>query len=325
MRPVVPFRRWCRQVSMVWILISVPILLGAHVSGRNFGYVGKQDSLKSMRERAGIQLSTRARDGRQTHLSHSGKLLLSKIAEAGNRTDWNTVQRLFSSYNGTETQIFNAVLHHAARCSQCKVGARIYERVCQLNVTKNSLTFTAAIAIHSDLNHPHVVRQIWTEALQSCSLDEPLAQARIAAAAAEGDVYTAAEGLDTMNRKRVQINNAHITSAIRACWEAKSNDQNAAEHLFNLSFDMGLQPEIPMYTCLMGAYRNAALTRILKTYDRMKDSGVRPNRAFAEVFLIAVLRVTKNKQVRNVKRAPSCAASSRAASRQADSCKRSLG
>ena len=201
MRPVVPFRRWCRQASLAWILISVPILLGAHVSGRNFGYLGQQDSLKSMRERDGIQLSTRARDGRQTPLSPSGKLLLSKIAEAGNRTDWNTVQRLFSSYNGTETQIFNAVLHLASRCSQCKAGARIYERVCQLSVTKNSLTFTAAIAIHSELKQPHVVRQIWTEALQSCSLDEPLAQARIAAAAAGGDVYTAAEVLGHHERE----------------------------------------------------------------------------------------------------------------------------
>ncbi|CAE7726313.1 bath-42, partial [Symbiodinium sp. CCMP2456] len=265
MRPVSPFRRWCRPVSCAWILISIPILLSADVSGRNFGYVGKQDLLKLMRERDGIQLSSRARDGRQTPLSHSGKLLLSRIAEAGNRTDWNTVQWLFSSYNGTEIQIFNAVLHLAFRCSQCKAGARIYERVCQLNVTKNSLTFIAAIAIHSELKQPHVVRQIWTEALQSCSLDELLAQARIAAAAAEGDVYTAAEVLDTMNGKRVQINNAHITSAIRACWDAKRNHQNAAE--------------------------NAALTRILKTYNNMKDSGVRPNRAFADVFLIAVLGV----------------------------------
>ena len=290
-------------MAKMFVLAVTGAFLCAGSRPDDFSRIGKQDSLQSMRMKAGTQMSTRARDGVQTDLGGRGKRLLSSISAAGDRSDWQTVNRLYSSYNGTETQIFNAVLHLACKCGKYEQGARIYEHANQLNVSKNALTLTAALAIHAELNETHAVRQIWTESLQTCKLDEPLAQARIAAAAAEGDITSAAEVLDIMIKDRVNINNAHITSAIRACWEAKGNYQNAAEHLFNLSIKLGLQPEIPSFTCLMGAYRNANLTRISAAYSRMKDFGVEPNRAFAEVYLIAVLQVTKDRQIRSVSQA----------------------
>ena len=47
------------------------------------------------------------------------------------------------------------------------------------------------------------MREIWAEARRSCDLGELLAAARIDAAAAEGDIETAAGILDEMNRTGV--------------------------------------------------------------------------------------------------------------------------
>ena len=133
------------------------------------------------------------------------------------------------SYCGTETPIFNAVMHVACRCRQYKAGVSIYKKLCSLNVTKTSPTFTAAIVIFSSLKQYSAVREIWSEARASLELDEFMAGARIAAAAAEADIEAAATVLDDMNRTGVDIHIGHMTSAIHACWGTQGSNHNAAK------------------------------------------------------------------------------------------------
>ena len=162
-----------------------------------------------------------------------------------------------------------------------------------MNITLDGAAFATGIKIFAKLGDPERVRSIWTDAMQSCKLDEVIAAARIDAAAAEGDIESAAKVLDQMNRTGVNINIAHITSAIRACWEAPGSGHNAAEYLFNLSLALDLQPNVVTFTSLMGAYASAPLSRILCARDVMKTLQVSANKAFAEVYLNTLLQNTK--------------------------------
>ena len=109
----------------------------------------------------------------------------------------------------------------------------------------------------------------------------------------EGDIQTAAEVLDLMNQTGVNINVVHITSAIRACWQAEGQSWRAAQYLFNFSLDLGLEAEAPMFACLVGAYSTAPLEVILNTYQMMKDLGIQPNKMFSEIYLVSVLALDK--------------------------------
>ena len=138
------------------------------------------------------------------------------------------------------------------------------------------------------------MKQIWTEALHTCPLDEVLAGARLDAAAMEGDVETAAEVLDLLNHTSgARADVAHVTSAIRACWEAQGRSHNAAKFLFQHMLDLGLQPNIAAYTCLIGAYATAPLPQVLAAYDELKSSDVSIDPPFTEVYLVTVLQKPK--------------------------------
>ena len=171
-----------------------------------------------------------------------------------------------------------------------------------MKITLDAAAFATGIKIFAKLEDPVRVREIWANATRSCALDELLAAARIDAAAAEGDIRTAAEVLDLMNRTGVQINIAHITSAIRACWEAPGSGHNAAEYLFNLLLERGLQPNVVMFTSLMGAYSSAPLSQVLAARAKMRMLQVQANKAFVEVYLNTLLQITKEewKDLRSV-------------------------
>mmetsp|Transcript_5011 Transcript_5011/g.10199 ORF Transcript_5011/g.10199 Transcript_5011/m.10199 type:complete len:345 (-) Transcript_5011:87-1121(-) len=262
---------------LVWVLCS-PICFG----------IQRQESLRRLRERDGSALTSSARE-LQDPLSPAGQRVLSKITESGE--DWFAVRHLYSSYTGTEIQIFNSVMHAAVRCNQLKEGAQVYEKLCDLNITKTYPTFTAALKIFAELGETITVRKLWKEASRSLGLNPPLALARIDAAAVEGDVEMAAAVLDSL--KQADINIAHITAAIRACWEANGTNWRAAEYLLNLAFTLDLQPDIATFSCLVGAYATAPLDKIESTYRTMQEIGLKPNRVFSEIYLTSVLATKK--------------------------------
>ena len=235
-------------------------------ASRSFGLGQDPSKLRLLREQAGMNLRTRISNPNMTY-SNEAKRLLSRIGEARDRGDWHYVRRLFQKYDGKELPVFHAVLHTAFSCGQYKEGAAIYTRLANLNITQDGAAYATALKLFAKLGNTSRVREIWKEARSSCPLDEPLAAARIDAAAAEGDVQAAAEMLDEMSRTGVRINIAHVTSAIRACWEAEGSSYNAAKFLLDMSLEMGLEPNIATFTSLMGAYSGAKLSWCWKHMD----------------------------------------------------------
>ncbi|CAE7260196.1 PPR4 [Symbiodinium natans] len=248
---------------------------------------GKQSSLKLLREREGLALKAKAEI---LPLSDDSQLLLARIVDAGERGDWQRIQQMFSAYHQSEIQIHTAVMHAAIMCGQYSRGAKVYESLCALNVTKTAPAYTQALKIYAHLGLRDVVDRVWAEAQACCELDQPLAAARIDAAASVGDVQTAAFVLDRMNRSGVSVNIAHVTSAIRACWETEGHGHNAARFLYQLLLDLGLKPNVVTFTCLIGAYKTAPLEDILAAIADMQAMDIAANTAFVETFLITVLR-----------------------------------
>ena len=98
---------------------------------------GRQAPLRQVREKEGLAVSIKAqRLNQQSYLSPDGKKLLSRITEAGERGDWQQVQKMFARYGGDEIPIFNAVMHIALNCTQVQAAARVYERLCDSNLKK---------------------------------------------------------------------------------------------------------------------------------------------------------------------------------------------
>ena len=254
--------------------------------------VGGQEPLRKLRDRSGFQMPVHSIEPYDS-FTKEGMQLLRKVTDAGDRGDWQQVRSLFSGYTGTDTPVYNAVMHIAYRCGQYREAARLYEQLCSLNMTKTAPTFTAALVVYAKLDDQAAVHRVWSEARKTIELEQPVAGARIAAAARAGDVETAAVVLDEMNQSRVEIQVSHVSSAIRACWGASGQHHNAAKYLFNLLLDLDLEPDIVTFTNLAGAYSTATLEDVLAVYAKMRDLGIEANRVFAEVYLATLLSIPK--------------------------------
>ena len=258
----------------------------------NFARRGQGD-VRSLRKRDGLELHTKA-SHKDSVLSREGADVLESIQLARGAGDWIKVRSLYAAYadTGTEIQIFNAVLHTAVECVQYKEGAAIFDGLCKLDITKTSATYSAALKIFARLGHNATVKELWEEARNNpaCDMNEPLTAARIDAAAEEGDVESALLVLNNMTQTNVSINIAHVTNAIRACWTAGGVKYRTAEHLFNLTARLGLEPNIVTFSCLVGAYGAAPLEKALAAYADMRRMGIEPNPPFADAYLGAILK-----------------------------------
>ncbi|OLQ10947.1 hypothetical protein AK812_SmicGene5259 [Symbiodinium microadriaticum] len=120
--------------------------------------------------------------------------------------------------------------------------------------------------LHTTVGQKHAVREIWTDAMNTCELDAGLAAARISAAAAEGDIETAAVVLDQMNNTGIAID------------------------------ALDLKPNVVTFACLVGAYTTAELEDILAVYNEMQELRILPNKIFAETYLVTVLQKPKQER-----------------------------
>ena len=219
-----------------------------------FGVVG-QSHIKEKQEREGLAFRTPAFDG--TELSEAGKTLLNKISGA---KEWGQVERILRKYDGNEIQVFNSAMYKALSLRRYRQGAEVYSRLCNLNISRQSATFTAAMTIHSRMGNSEAVDQIWKEALNTCGIDAVLASARIRAAATDGDVETAARTLDQLNCSNFEVDIGHVTSAIRACCSDRGFFNNTAKYLFyNVLPQFNLQPNIITFNCFIGALQSGPL------------------------------------------------------------------
>ncbi|CAE7560212.1 unnamed protein product [Symbiodinium microadriaticum] len=180
-------------------------------------------------------------------------------------------------------------MHIALNCGRYQDGCLLYDKICNLKLAKDTPVYTAALKLFAKVGQSDRVRDIWEEATRMVQINVPLAAARIAAAAADGDVLAAAAVLDHMNQTGVPIGIGHISSAIRACWGSKDSHK-PARYLFQLLLDLDLEPDIITFTCFIGACITAPLEDVLSTYANMKERGIEVNQVFAETFLVTVLR-----------------------------------
>ena len=280
------------QAVLVWLFFCLSTLQPTFAAWR------KQSELRSNRENSGLNSpsisDTRARLAAEREgsnpISSEGKRLLAEIVEAGNRGDWLRINFVMANYAGAEIQLFSCAMKFALRCGQYKAGSELYSRCRNRKIVPDQTMFSAALLIFAKMGDAAAVQRIWTEAMETCTLNEPLALSRIDAASVEGDVSTAASILDQMKAERVDIEIPHINSAIHTCAQATGSTHNAAKFLFELMYDLELQPNIITFTSLMEAYHSAPLDRVLAAYNVMKEGHVDMDFAFAETFLCTVLQ-----------------------------------
>ena len=236
-------------------------------------------------------------------LSQDEAELLAKISSAGKKRNWQAVKNQFSSYRGDGVPLYNAAMHAAIRCQAYQEGALIYERCRKRCKVYQEPTFAAALKIYGKLGDSQKVRQVWTDALKLVKLNQVLAAARIDAAADSGDVETAAEVLDLMVDSGLEIDLAHVNSAIRSCWGWQGEGRKAAKaakYFFNLLPQFHLRPDIVTFSALIGALRTGHLDDILSAYAEMKTLQIQPDSAFAETYLVTLLQKDRKGILRTV-------------------------
>ena len=83
----------------------------------------------------------------------------------------------------------------------------------------------------------------------------------------------------------------HVDDGVHIAVTKEGTSHNAAAFLFDFGLNLGLEPNIITFACLMGAYAKAPLEKVLKAYGQMVAMGIKPNKAFAEVYLTSVLQI----------------------------------
>ena len=154
----------------------------------------------------------------------------------------------------------------------------------------NEPVFVSAMRIFGKLGEANRVQEVWNHALGAQAVSDILASARIAAAADEGDVETAADVLDLMMNRSVSIQVHHVNSALRACWGWGKNQHKAAKYFFKLFKRFQLVPTLISFTCLIGAYKTSPLDDVLAAYDNMKHREILADPVFAETYIFTVLQ-----------------------------------
>ena len=122
------------------------------------------------------------------------------------------------------------------------------------------------------------------------SLGAMMAAARLAAAADEGDVYTAAAVLDLMETKNVAIEVHHVATAIRACWGYGKSQHKAAKYFWNLLARFDLEPDLIAFERLVACYHTAPLEEVISVFDDMKTRELKANVIVAENYVAALLQ-----------------------------------
>ena len=266
---------------------------GTH-HGYSFSKIYQQESLGKARERLGQATRSKVASALpQIKLTKDESVLLKRISLASDKRNWPDVKRLFEIYSGDAVPLYHAAMHAAFRCRKYEDGAKLYSQCRQSCSYCQEPVFATGMKIYGKLGQPNKVEEIWHEALSKNMVNQIVAGARIDAAADDGDMTQAATVLDHMQDNGLEIRTLHVNSAIRSCWGMGQNNAAAARYFFGLLPKMGLKPDIISFTNLVGAYRKASLDKVLLAYDEMKASGTKPNRAFAETCIIAMLQLQK--------------------------------
>ena len=156
--------------------------------------------------------------------------------------------------------------------------------------------YAIALKLYGKLQKLDEVRELWAELQGMGHVNKLLAQARLTAAADNGDIDSAREVLAYMEKKGIKADRFHMSSAINAC--ANSNDENRARDatsLFHEMLNKGLEVNIVTYSSLVRSLKGSPNTQLLDLLDNMKAQGVKANNVFAENLLYIFLKKPSRK------------------------------
>lgn len=277
------------RVLLLFSSFTFLTVLLCHKTEINFAKP-KQEPLDAFRERSGKALRKSAKGTGNYDLTRYEKNLLRKIAAASETRNWTAVSSYLAEYTGDAPPLFASAMQGALRCRRYEEGIKIYDKCRTSSQVLHEPVYTAAMKLFGKLGAPSRVRNVWDEALQVVGLTEVLAAARIAAAADEGNVSATAEVLDLMNESGVPVDVGHVSSAIRACWGWGTHQHKAAKYLFDLLPQFGLAPNVIIFTNLIRAHAAAPFKDTIALYEDMNAVQVKPDKAFAELYLSTILQ-----------------------------------
>ena len=220
--------------------------------------------------------------------------LVAELRAAARYHDWEDAQRILGHYDGSNSKVLVAAMHAAVKCRKYEDGATIFESLNKSGEALDVSSYSLAMNIFGKLGETEKVEEIWAHLLEKGTVDQVAGGARIAAAAASGDIQVAQETLKYMKKKRLDLKIFHFASAINACAKSNAADRDeVALRLFNEMIARGLKPNIFTYNSFVQASSDLPRKDLLAILDNMDRKKVQADAAFAQTFLIAFLALGK--------------------------------
>ena len=220
--------------------------------------------------------------------------LVAELRAAARYHDWEDAQRILGHYDGSNSKVLVAAMHAAVKCRKYEDGATIFESLNKSGEALDVSSYSLAMNIFGKLGETEKVEEIWAHLLEKGTVDQVAGGARIAAAAASGDIQVAQETLKYMKKKRLDLKIFHFASAINACAKSNAPDRDeVALRLFNEMIARGLKPNIFTYNSFVQASSDLPRKDLLAILDNMDRKKVQADAAFAQTFLIAFLALGK--------------------------------
>ena len=219
------------------------------------------------------------------------KGLASQLKAAGNDKNGQW-QEEFAKYSGRSVVVLTAAMQAALKHRDYEEGLKAYQK---LEMSKMDLpAFTNSMKLLGKLGKLDEVERLWEQLLELGRINKVAAQARIDAAADNGDMEGAARVLNYMDAGGIEADTLHYSSALNACANAATAARSkSAQELFDAMVTKGIRPNIVTYTNLLRARQDEPSEVCLDILKDMKNRNVMANAVFAETFLFTLLQSTQ--------------------------------
>eukprot|EP00930_Biecheleria_cincta_P035632 TRINITY_DN24492_c0_g1_i1.p1 TRINITY_DN24492_c0_g1~~TRINITY_DN24492_c0_g1_i1.p1 ORF type:complete len:356 (-),score=54.48 TRINITY_DN24492_c0_g1_i1:227-1294(-) len=226
------------------------------------------------------------------NLTLEEKMLIAQITQAGNSGDWHKAKSVFKRhavYSPDSSPVFNAMMTVALRCGKYVAGHKIYDMLGSLGIKKSPPSYSLGLRLAAKSNRTDAIENIWMEAVACDMVNMHIAGARLDAAAAQGDIETAAKVLDLMENLGMVPNRHHFTAAICACHAVGRPGYSAAVLFLDAMLQRNVTPDIVTYAALVKAHQNAPLEAFHAVLSSMEDNCIGMNCVFLDVYLHSLL------------------------------------
>ena len=225
----------------------------------------------------------------QNSRNHEEKKLMACLAQAEDKS-WKEVKSTVEKHSGAAAPAFNAAMSASLGLGEYPAGVKLYELMCRRRVSKNIVSYSLAMKLFGKMQLDSKVQEVFEEAEAAGALD---ISARIDAAAAQGQLTTAAGLIDYADQHGLSLDTCDFNAVLDACARTQENITRvpqAADFVLQEMTSRSILPDVITYTNLVRATRHAEDSRLLHDiWDEMKDAGIEPDPLFAGVMLSTVL------------------------------------